>query len=122
MNMTNIVAILILVVIIAWAVKGTVSHFKGEGACCGGGASEVKTKPRKLDSVKSVKIMTIKGMHCEHCYTRVHNALNSIEGVSANVQGKRGRAVIKTDRDIDNEVLKKVVTDLGYEAEEITVK
>lgn len=28
-------------------------------------------------------------MHCEHCYARVHNVLNSIDGVSAKVNGKK---------------------------------
>ena len=31
----------------------------------------------------------IKGMHCEHCYARVHNVLNSIDGVSAKVNGRK---------------------------------
>ena len=93
-----------------------ISHFKGEGSCCGGGNRDVKVKTKNLKNVISEKVMMIDGMHCEHCYSRVHNALNSMDGVSAVVHGKKGKAVIKLEKEIDDSLLMKTVNDLGYTA------
>lgn len=34
--MGNIIIIAILLIITAFAIKGTLKHFKGRGSCCGG--------------------------------------------------------------------------------------
>ncbi|MCR5674676.1 MAG: heavy-metal-associated domain-containing protein [Lachnospiraceae bacterium] len=116
---SNIIIIVILAVALFFAIKSTVAHFKGQGACCGGGGSDVKTKPRKLDTVMAQKVMRIDGMHCEHCYTRVQNVLNSIDGISARVIGSRKLAVIKYGKEVSDDTLVKAVTDLGYEVRSI---
>lgn len=120
--LSNIVIIVVILVIISLSIKGTISHFKGEGSCCGGGGSDFRTKPRKLNNVVSTRIVYIDGMHCEHCYTRVHNLLNSIDGVSARVDGRKGRAVLKLDRDIRNTLIEKAISDLGYKVVSISEK
>ena len=119
---SNLIIILLLVIILFFSLKGMVSHFKGEGSCCGGGGGDVKVKPRKLGSVTATKIMKIEGMHCEHCYERVHNALNSIEGISAKVNGRKGEVEIKIENKIDDSVLMKAVDDLGYKAVSVNDK
>ncbi|MCR4763393.1 MAG: heavy-metal-associated domain-containing protein [Lachnospiraceae bacterium] len=116
---SNLIIIVILAVAFFFAIKSTVAHFKGQGACCGGGGSDVRSKPRKLDRVIGKKVMRIDGMHCEHCYTRVQNVLNSIDGISAKVIGSRKQAVIKYAKEVSDEVLKKAVNDLGYEVRSI---
>ena len=53
--MVNVIIVLILVILLSFAVKSSIRHFKGEGACCGGGSGTVKTKkPKKmkLDELK----------------------------------------------------------------------
>ena len=48
--MVNVIVILILILIAVFAVRGTIKHMKGESPCCGGGgASEVKEEPSKLE-------------------------------------------------------------------------
>jgi len=50
--MVNVIIVLILVILLSFAVKSSIRHFKGEGACCGGGSGTVKTKKpkkKKLD-------------------------------------------------------------------------
>ena len=42
--MVNVIIVLILVILLSFAVKSSIRHFKGEGACCGGGSGTVKTK------------------------------------------------------------------------------
>ncbi len=111
---SNIVIIIVIALIVFFAVKSSVAHFKGQGSCCGGGGGDVLTKPEKLKTVSCVKTIRIDGMHCKHCYARVHNVLNSIDGVSAKVNGKRGTAVVKLEKDMDDKVLSEAITDLGY--------
>lgn len=46
--MVNGIIILILIVLLCFGIKSSIKHFKGEGACCGGGSGSVKTrKPKK---------------------------------------------------------------------------
>ena len=48
--MVNAIVILILILIAIFAIRGTIKHMKGESPCCGGGgASEIKEKPSKLE-------------------------------------------------------------------------
>ena len=117
--MVNAIVILILILIAIFAIRGTIKHMKGESPCCGGGgASEIKEKPSKLERpVIGEKIVQISGMTCEHCVMR---ALNKIDGVSANVSLKGKRAVVSYDREIDVNVLKKAVEDAGYTVESIS--
>ncbi len=117
--MGNLSIIVIVILIVALAVKGSMAHFKGEGGCCGGGGDVRKVKPRKLESVVATRTITIEGMVCDNCATRIQNALNSIDGVSAKVQRSKNRAVVSLDREIDDRLLKQTITDLGYTVKEI---
>ena len=110
----NLFIVLILIIILFFSVKGSIAHFKGEGSCCGGGGKDIKVKPQKLSEVRSTKIVKIDGMHCEHCYARVHNVLNSIEGVNASVKGKRGIAIVRSEYEIDDKFLADTIEKLGY--------
>lgn len=117
--MSNLIIIAIVAVIVILAVRGSLSHFRGEGGCCGGGSGTKKIKSRKLTNILGTRTMTIEGMVCDNCSTRVHNALNSIEGVSAKVNRSRGRAVVSLGKQVDDNVLEKAVTDLGYSVKKI---
>ena len=40
MNPADIIVVIIVAVLLGFAVWGSVRHFKGKGACCGGGADK----------------------------------------------------------------------------------
>ena len=61
------------------------------------------------------KTMTIEGMMCTHCSGRVESALNAIDGVSAKVDLEKKTAAVTLSADVADEVLRKAVTDAGYE-------
>ena len=61
------------------------------------------------------KTMTIEGMMCTHCSGRVESALNAIDGVSAKVDLEKKTATVTLSADVADEVLRKAVTDAGYE-------
>ena len=135
--MADIIIVLIVIILLGLALKGSVKHFKGEGPCCGGGsgnskkpktkfldgpeiAAEVeflkKVKEKHLDGpVMGTKTMKIKGMTCEHCVNNVTNAINKVAGASAKVSLKDKEAIISYDRELSNIELRKAVEDAGYE-------
>ena len=113
-GLSNVIIIAVMAVVLFFAIKGAISHFKGEGSCCGGGSRTKLIKPKKPDHVIAQKKIKIEGMVCDNCSARVQNALNSIDGINAKVIRSRGEAVLKLGKEIDDEAIIKVITDLGY--------
>ena len=112
---SNIIIIAILVVILLVALRGSIKHFKGEGGCCGGGSSSVKEPDKKLSgTVIKTKVFMIDGMHCENCTNRVKCAINRIDGVSAKLNLKKKQAVVKYEKEVEDDTLIKEIEDLGY--------
>ncbi len=112
--MSNIVAIVFLILIVALAISGSIKHFKGEGGCCGG-SSVVKEKDKKLNNpVIGKRTFFVEGMHCENCRNRVKRAINSIDGASCKVNLKKGRVDIEYDREIDDDVFIKAIENLDF--------
>lgn len=116
--MENVIIILILVVLLSFAVKNSIKHFKGEGACCGGGSGSVRTKKpkkKKLDGpVIGKRTIEISGMHCRNCVNSVTRALNSIDGVAAKVSLRDSRADVLLDRIVDENDLRHAVEGAGF--------
>ena len=50
--MGNIIIIAGLIVIVAFSLRGSLKHFKGEGGCCGGGDA-IKPKRKKLNGASA---------------------------------------------------------------------
>ena len=75
---------------------------------------EPETKPEK-EELLMTKTMTIEGMMCMHCQGRVEKALNALDGVTATVDLEAKTATVTCPADTDDAVLKKAVTDAGYE-------
>lgn len=63
--------------------------------------------------------LSIEGMMCMHCQKHTSDALNAIEGITAEVNLEEKKAYVKADREISDDVLKKAVADAGYEVTEI---
>ena len=110
--MADSIILLFVLVIIIFAVKGSIKHFKGEGGCCGGGSKGVIKAERKklLHPKMGEKTVKIYGMHCEHCAERVARAINKIDGVSY----KKGRAIVSYDREISDKQIRDAVEEAGY--------
>ena len=115
--MTDIIVILVIAVFVLLGVRSTIKHFKGEGACCGGGGGSIvlDIPDKKLDNpVLGKKVLKISGMHCEHCVKAVTEAINKIDGAAAKVNLSENEAVVSYDRELDDEQLRKIVKDAGY--------
>ena len=93
----------ILLVIMFFALKSTVKHFRGEGNCCGGG--DVPAPPRKKLNAPKVaeKMVSIEGMHCQNCQRHVETLLNCIDGVSAKADYSKNIAILSMSRIVADE-------------------
>ena len=117
-NIGTIVFIAVLLVIVAFAVRGSIRHMRGEGGCCGGGG-DVKIKPKHLDTIVATKKLQIEGMSCANCQNRIENALNGMAQVNAKASFKKGEAIVKLGADIPEEELREAVEKLGYKVTSI---
>ena len=58
----------------------------------------------------------VNGMMCEGCENRVKNAIQEIEGViDVKADHKVGIVEIITEKDIDKNMVKEAIEDIGYE-------
>lgn len=119
--MTNVIIIVILAAALIVGVKHTVKHLKGQGACCGGGNSTpVKIPEKELKGEKlGEKVVSISGMHCDHCVAGATKAINGIEGASAKVNLRKKQAIVSYDREITDESIIEAVEKAGFKVEEI---
>ena len=67
-----------------------------------------------------MKTISIEGMQCNHCKMSVEKALNSIEGItSVEVDLENKNAVIEYSKEIENDKIKSVIEDAGFEVIDI---
>lgn len=76
------------------------------------------------DDDKMKKIITVEGMHCQHCQMSVEKALGQVNGVSSvKVDLNKKRAVVTFDEiEVSDDALKDAITQAGFEATEIKLK
>lgn len=118
--MGTMIIVAVLILMIVYAFRGSLKHFKGEGGCCGGANPAPRIKKQKLGQIAAVKRIVIEGMTCEHCKRSVENALNSLNQVNAKVNLSKKEAVVKLGTAVSDEVLKEAVEKAGYEVVSIT--
>ena len=58
----------------------------------------------------------VEGMQCSGCENRIQNVLKKVEGVTeVKANYKSGIVSIKTNKDIEKDILYKKIEDLGYQ-------
>ena len=61
------------------------------------------------------KTLKVEGMMCMHCEATVKKALEGLDGViEASADHEKGIAVVKLEKEVDDEVLKKAVEEKDY--------
>lgn len=66
------------------------------------------------------KEILIDGMMCENCTSRVKkvlSALDEVESVDVSLENKK--AIIKSNKEIDNNVIKETIEDIGFTVKEV---
>ena len=66
------------------------------------------------------KTIYIEGMQCEHCKARVEKTLSLIDNVlEVNVSLEDKKAVIKIEKEVDNNIIIEAIDDIGFTVKEI---
>ena len=120
MEWGTIIIIAVLAVIVVFAFLSGRKHMKGEGGCCGG-SDDVKPDKKKLNEpVVSKKIVSIDGMHCDHCKNTVQEYIDKIDGAAARVSWRKKTAVVLMSRDVSDEEIRAAVEKAGFTVIKIT--
>ncbi len=83
-------------------------------------SKDKKINSKNMEEKSMEKKMTINGMMCAHCEARVKSVLEELPQVdSAIVSHEQNSAIVTLNSEIEDETLKKVVVDAGYEVESI---
>ena len=116
--MENIIIIAILAVILFFAVRGTITHMKGEGDCCGGPKEKA---PKKRIAGRPIRVLKvgIKGMHCDNCKNRIEKHLNELDGVVAHVKLARETATIKLYKEVSEDTIRSIIEGLDFKVVDI---
>ena len=117
--MINVIIVLILALICVITIRSSIKHFKGEGGCCGGSGGIIENKKDLSEPELGSKNISISGMTCENCRIRVQNALNSIDGLSANVNLKKGTATLHYSKEISEDEIRTCIENAGYGLQEV---
>lgn len=104
------------IVLIVFAVFVIKSYTKKlASGCCGGGDAEKKVKvaDKNRAHYPYAATLTVDGMMCAACETRVENALNAIDSVWAKASSSDGRVEVLMKTSVDEDAFRKVVNELG---------
>ncbi len=116
--MAAIIIVAIAVLLIAYAVYGTVQKARGKSksSCCGG--PETIRKERVEDTDKShypyKYIVSIDGMMCSQCALRVENAFNATGSMWAKVNLGKHSAEVLTKNEMKQEDFAAALGELDY--------
>lgn len=109
-----IILAIVFIVFVVFVVKSYAK--KINSGCCGGGGDAEK-KIKVADKNKShypySAVLTVDGMMCSGCETKVENALNVIDGVWAKANASSGKVDVLMKKPVDENVLRKAVNDIG---------
>lgn len=119
--MENLVIVIFLIIVVLIGLKSTMKHFKGQGGCCGcGGSGEVvQAEVKVLKNVLVKKVVTIEGMHCNHCKKWVEESINAIDGASAIVDLSKKQAVVSMEKEISDQIICNAIIKAGYKVVKI---
>ena len=64
-------------------------------------------------------VIKVEGMMCEGCENRVQNVLSQIDGVEKVIANhKEGIVTVKANNEVDKNIIKEKIEDVGYEVKE----
>lgn len=106
-----------LILIVVLAVLGIVKRIRHGSSCCG----EHEPAPKKVrpsDTNKNnypyLYDLTVDGMHCSNCATRVENSFNKHDGLWAKADIGRKCVEVRSKTQLDEAVLRNAVNEAGY--------
>lgn len=120
--MTELYLWILLGLLVLSAIRITIRKWKKGGGCCGEHEAAVRISPvrdRSKAHYPYVLDLRITGMTCINCARRIENALNSMDGIWAEVDKSSGKAHILSRQKLDERKICSFIAGLGYFAERI---
>lgn len=117
MNILNIIIVLIVAAIVVFGSISYIKKLKKGGDCCPEheeATKSVKVKDRDKSHYPYEAKLAIDGMSCNNCVRNVENALNTLDGTWASVSLEDNMATVLLKNPPDIEKLSKAVEDAGY--------
>jgi hypothetical protein len=117
MNIVNIIIVLIVAAIVVFGSISYIKKLKKGGDCCPEheeATKSVKVKDRDKSHYPYEAKLAIDGMSCNNCVRNVENALNALDGTWATVSLEDNMATVLLKNPPDIEKLSKAVADAGY--------
>ena len=115
--MGNIVVYIILALVIAGAVYGTVKRIRHGSACCGeheAAPKKIRVSDKNKNNYQYLYELRVDGMHCANCARRIENKFNSEEGLWATADIGEKTVTLRSKRLMDESYCRKLVADAGY--------
>ena len=117
MNAQNIPAMIVLLVIVALAVYGTVKRIRFGSACCGTKEppeKKVRVKDKNRDHYPYKYVLSVDGMHCSGCARRIENAFNRTDGRWATASVEKNEVRLLSKREETESGLADIADSAGY--------
>ena len=108
------IVVLVIAVFAVLVIKGYMKRLSS--GCCGAGGDaqeKIKVADKNKAHYPYAATLTVDGMMCAACETRVENALNAIDGVWAKASSGAGRVDVLMKAPVDEDTLRKTINDLG---------
>lgn len=108
------IAGIVIIVFAVLVIKGYMK--KLSSGCCGAGGDaqqKVKVADKNKAHYPYSAVLTVDGMMCAACQTRVENSLNVIDGVWARANSSDGKVSVLMKTPVDEDTFRKAVNDLG---------
>ncbi len=115
--MENLSTIIICALIAVLCVIGGFSFKKRlKNGCCGGGGGEVKEEKKKIDKEQYPYHyeVGIEGMSCHNCSDRIELAVGKEDGLYAEADWRKKKAMIWADHKITEGDIRPIITRAGY--------
>ena len=115
--MGNVLTIAALVVIVAFAVYGTVKRIRFGSSCCGQKDppdKKVKVQDRNKAHYPFRYVLGVDGMHCANCARRIENAFNRTEGRWAKADISKNEVELCSKQEEAEKTLSDIVSQAGY--------
>lgn len=115
--MVNVIIPVLLALACIYGVYSYVRKLRQGGGCCGEHEPPVKKRKggdRDKNHYPYEGILTIDGMTCSNCVRRAENALNTLEGVWAEVDLGSRKAAVRMKQMLPEDTLREAVRGAGY--------
>lgn len=115
--MGNVIVYIVLALVIAGAVYGTVKRVRHGSACCGeheAAPKKIRVSDKNKNNYQYLYELRVDGMHCANCARRIENKFNSNEGLWAVADIGERTVTLRSKRLLDESYCRTLVSDAGY--------